>query len=48
MALIEGRLRAYNRLPEARAVADPICACLMRVSGVGSIAALIYASGRLH
>lgn len=42
--VIEEQLRAYNRLLETRAGADPVCARLMSVPGVGPITALTYAA----
>lgn len=42
MEIIEEQLRASNRLLEDRSAADPICARLMSVPGVGPITALTY------
>lgn len=42
--VIEDQLRAYKRLLEKRAGADPVCARLMSVPGVGPITALTYAA----
>lgn len=41
---LEEQLRASNRLLEQRAAADPVCARLMSVPGVGPITALTYAA----
>ena len=40
MEVMEEQLRASNRLLEKRAAADPVCARLMSVPGVGPITAL--------
>jgi len=42
METIEEQLRASSRLLGERAIADPVCARLMRVPGVGPITALTY------
>ena len=42
MEIIEEQLRASSRLLEDRAKADPVCARLMTVPGVGPITALTY------
>jgi transposase len=42
MEVIEAQLRASNRLLEERATADPVCARLMSVPGVGPITALTF------
>ncbi len=42
MEVIEEQLRASNRLLEERATADPVCARLMSVPGVGPITALTF------
>src|SRR5579863_4815600 len=44
MEVMEEQLRASNRLLEKRAAADPVCARLMSVPGVGPITALTYAA----
>jgi transposase len=44
MEVIEAQLRASNRLLEERATADPVCARLMSVPGVGPITALTFAA----
>lgn len=44
MEVLERQLRASNRLLEGRAAADPVCARLMSVPGVGPITALTYAA----
>lgn len=42
MEMIEEQLRTTSRLLEGRAAADPVCARLMSVPGVGPITALTY------
>lgn len=42
--MIEEQLRASNQLLEERAAADPVCARLMSVPGVGPITALTFTS----
>lgn len=42
--IIEEQLRVSNRLLEERAAADPVCARLMSVPGVGPITALTFTS----